>query len=151
MSQGAPGPTWQSPGGLLIFQNYPLNKALIMKLSAVMVLVLTASGPLLAAECINPEAPSLPKGAKASMEQMLDGQKAVKAFQSANIEYMNCLEKQFMDAEARAKEGTEDERAAAQAEYANALEAYNTAVSREESVAGQFNTEIRAYKEANPK
>ena len=122
-----------------------------MKLSAVMVIMLSASGPLLAAECTNPAAPTLPKGATASMDQMLEGQKAVKAFQSANIEYMNCLEKQFMDAEARAKEGPEDGRASAQAEYAEALEAYNTAVSHEESVAGQFNAEIRAYKEANPK
>ena len=122
-----------------------------MKLSAVMILMLTASSTLLAADCTNPDAPALPKGAKASMEQMLEGQKAVKTFQAANIEYMNCLEKRFMAAETRSKEGPEDERASAQAEYTEAIEAYNTAVSREEEVAGQFNAEIRAYKEANPK
>lgn len=103
------------------------------------------------AECTSPEAPSLPDGATASMEDMLAGQKAVKTFQAANVAYMKCLEEGFTAAEEVAKNGTTDEeKAAAQAEYTQGIDAYNDAVSKEEEVAGQFNVEIREYKAANP-
>lgn len=104
------------------------------------------------AECTKPESPTLPNGASATMEDMLAGQKAVKTFQTANVEYMKCLEEVFTTAEAKVKEGglTEDVLAETQKNYNEAVEAYNAAVSLEESVAGQFNTEIREYKAANP-
>ncbi len=103
------------------------------------------------AECTNPEAPTLPDGASATMEDMLAGQKAVKAFQEANVAYMKCLEEGFNAAEETAKNGTTDEeKATAQAEYTKGVDAYNNAVSKEEEVAGQFNVEIREYKAANP-
>lgn len=109
-----------------------------------------ASGQALA-ECTSPEAPTLPDGASASMEDMLAGQKAVKTFQEANVAYMQCLEEGFTAAEETAKNGTTDEeKAAAQAEYTKGVDAYNDAVSKEEEVAGQFNVEIREYKAANP-
>lgn len=105
----------------------------------------------MAGDCSGPEAPTLPDGATASMEDMLAGQKAIKAYQAANLEYMGCLEKEFTAAEATALESTsEDDKQAAQASYQEAVDAYNAAVSQEEEVAGQFNTEIREYKAANP-
>lgn len=116
-------------------------------------LILAMSGAVAAAECENPDAPELPDGAKASMEEMIAGQKAVKAFQEANIEYMNCLKEVFTAAEALVKEGkakTAEEIAEAQKTYEENVEAFNAAVSVEESVAGQFNTEIREFKAANP-
>jgi len=103
-----------------------------------------------AEDCTSPEAPTLPDGASSSMEQMLEGQKAVKAFQAANLEYMGCLEARFTAAQEAAKSGSDDEKAAAQDNYTEAMDAYNAAVTREEEVAGQFNTEIREYKAANP-
>jgi uncharacterized protein YaaN involved in tellurite resistance len=114
-------------------------------------LVLALASPAALAECVNPTVPTLPKGAKSTMDQMLEAQKAVKTFQTANIEYMNCLEKQFTAAEAATKEGSDADKKAAQTEYDKAIEAYNTAVSREEAVAGQFNAEIRDYKAATAK
>jgi hypothetical protein len=104
----------------------------------------------MAQDCVSPMAPDLPNGANASMEQMLAGQKAVKAFQAANLEYMSCLEGDLNAAEAAVKAATEEEKTAAQTAYDKAVEAYNAAVSREEEIAGQFNTEIREYKAANP-
>ena len=80
------------------------------------------------------------------MEDMLAGQKAVKTFQTANLEYMKCLEPALAEAEAAVKAGEEG---AAEA-YQSAQDTYNAAVSAEEAVAGQFNTEIREYKAANP-
>ena len=110
-----------------------------------------ASSAGMAQDCSGPQAPELPDGATASMEDMLAGQKAVKAYQAANLEYMGCLEKEFTAAEATALESeSEADKKAAQAEYQKAVDAYNAAVSQEEEVAGQFNTEIREYKAANP-
>jgi hypothetical protein len=100
-----------------------------------------------AGECVPPEAPVVPDGATASMEQMLAGQKAVKTFQTANIEYMACLEPKITAAQGEVESGSEDTSAAVK----KLEERYNEAVSAEEVVAGQFNTEIRAYKTANPK
>jgi hypothetical protein len=97
-------------------------------------------------DCVIPEMPTLPDGGSASMEQMLEGQKAVKAFQAANLEYMSCLEPQMTAAQAKIKEGD----AEALELHQQLQESYNGAVSREEELAGQFNTEIREYKAANP-
>ena len=102
------------------------------------------------AECTQPEAPTMPDGATGSMEDMLVGQKSVKTFQAANVDYMKCLEVAFTAAEAAAQEGTDEEKAAAKEAYTSGMEAYNDAVSQEEAVAGQFNVEIREYKAANP-
>ena len=81
---------------------------------------------------------------------MLEGQKSVKTFQTANLEYMACLEEGMKAAEEAAKNAPDGEKEATQATYDKAVEAYNSAVSKEEEVAGQFNTEIREYKAANP-
>ncbi|MCB1678616.1 MAG: hypothetical protein KDI16_08035 [Halioglobus sp.] len=116
---------------------------------AVLSLVL-GSGVSLAGECVRPEVPSLPDGGSASMEDMLAGQKAVKTFQTANLEYMSCLERDMKKAEEATLKGSKDEMEAAQSNYQAAVERYNAAVSQEEEVAGQFNTEIREYKAANP-
>ncbi|KGE03315.1 hypothetical protein [Pseudohaliea rubra] len=102
------------------------------------------------AECTAPGAPSLPEGASASMEEMLAGQKAVKTFQEANIDYMKCVEGRITAAkEASETAETKDARAAARETYATAVEAYNEAVSTEETVAGNFNTAVREYQAAN--
>lgn len=110
-------------------------------------LALTGSQAL-AQDCTAPQVPSLPDGASASMEDMLAGQQAVKDFQAANLEYMNCLDPQISAATATA---TSEEASEADIEALKQLEQdYNAAVSREEELAGQFNTEIREYKAANP-
>lgn len=100
----------------------------------------------LASDCQAPTKPALPDGASAGMEQMLEGQKAVKAFQSSLMEYLKCLEPEMTAAQTAAEAGTEG---AADA-YKSIEETYNAGVSMEEEVAGQFNTAIREYKAANP-
>lgn len=102
------------------------------------------------AECNAPSMPSLPDGAKASMEEMLAGQKAVKSFQEANMDYMKCMEARIEAAKKAGEDAeTEDARDAAVETYTTAIEAYNKAVSAEETVAGDFNTQVREYKAAN--
>ena len=100
----------------------------------------------MADDCTAPAMPAISEGEESTMEQMLETQQAVKAFQAANLEYMSCLEPQLAAAEAAAKEGTEG----AADQYMKLQETYNAAVSREEEVAGKFNNEIRDYKAANP-
>ena len=116
--------------------------------STLLALALVAA-PALAQDCDQPEAPTMPDGASSTMEDMLAGQKAVKAFQAANIDYMSCVEEAMNAAEVAVTEASDDDKAAAQETVAKLVETYNAAVSVEEEVAGQFNTEIREYKAAN--
>lgn len=100
----------------------------------------------MAEDCVAPPVPTIAEGEESTLEQMLASQKDVKAFQTANLAYMSCLEPQLTAAEAAAKEGQEG----AVEAYQKIQETYNAAVSREEEVAGKFNSEIRDYKTANP-
>ncbi|EED32023.1 hypothetical protein NOR53_3342 [gamma proteobacterium NOR5-3] len=112
--------------------------------------VLTPVAAVADDSCNQPDRPKMPNGAEATMEAMLAGQKAVKAFQASNMEYMQCLERKYSAAEAtakNAKDGTK--KAEARADYAKSIDAYNAAVSAEEAVAGEFNISLRAYKAAN--
>ncbi|MBE9538627.1 MAG: hypothetical protein IMF06_06055 [Proteobacteria bacterium] len=117
---------------------------------------ITALGLLLgstyaaAGDCVAPAAPTIPDGSSSTMEQMIAGQTAVKAFQAANIDYMACLEPAMTAADKRLKKSSGDEKAAAEASYDETQATYNAAVSAEEEVAGQFNAAIRVYKAANP-
>jgi hypothetical protein len=107
---------------------------------------LTLFSSIAMADCTAPDQPVLPDGAQATMEAMLAGQKAVKSFQTSNIEYMKCLEGIIAEAEKTLKEASDADKKS----YTDMVDAYNSAVSKEEEVAGQFNTEIREYKAANP-
>lgn len=121
-----------------------------MKILTCAVLVAAMGTAYAHAECEAPDEPNIPDGANASMQEMLDGQESVESFQSANMGYMKCLEAEFADAEKKAKKAKDKTEAAkAMATYSAAVDAYNTAVSKEESVAGEFNTQIREYKAAN--
>ena len=100
----------------------------------------------MADDCVAPAAPQILEGEDSSLEQMLATQKAVKEFQGANLAYMNCLEPMVTAAEAAVTAGEEGAAETLQ----KIQETYNAAVSREEEVAGKFNTEIRDYKTAHP-
>tara|TARA_R110002073_G_scaffold790_2_gene5667 strand:- start:9390 stop:9752 length:363 start_codon:yes stop_codon:yes gene_type:complete len=119
-----------------------------MKSFALTLICLLTAGTALAQDCTAPAEPKIPDGSSADMQQMLDGQQAVKAFQAANSEYMDCLDPKI--AEATEKVTAEDASEADLSTLKSLEEAYNAAVSREENVAEEFNSEIRDYKEANP-
>lgn len=103
------------------------------------------------AECVAPDAPSLPNGAEASYDDMIDGQKAVKTFQEENVEYRSCVEEDIAATEAVAtdEEASDEEKAAAATRHVKAVDSYNAAVTREEEIAGKFNSQIQAYQAAN--
>lgn len=107
-----------------------------------------ASAPIIAEECTAPSAPDLPDGSTATLEQMLEGQAAVKAYQASNTEYRACLEPLITAAETAA---SGDDPVLEESETVDRLnEQYNASVSSEEEVAGEFNTQLKAYKAANP-
>jgi len=121
-----------------------------MKKTTLALMLALSAGAGARADCTAPEQPTLPDGAKASMEEMLAGQKAVKSFQAANLDYMKCMEARIQAAKQAGEDAeTEDARDAAAQTYTAAVEAYNKAVSAEETVAGDFNTQVREYKAAN--
>ena len=105
---------------------------------------------VVADDCVMPEAPAMPDGTSATMEQMIAGQASVKAFQAENIAYMACVETGLNTAEAALSAATEDNKESAKKAYGDIEATYNAAVSAEEEVAGQFNAAIRSYKAANP-
>jgi hypothetical protein len=140
-------PTWQRARLLLLFFKITEEYAMKALKTALLGIALTSSFAI-ADDCVKPDAPTIPDGASATMEQMLAGQKAVKAFQAANLEYMGCLEPLVSAAQANLQDGKGSEEAVAA--YKKLEETYNAAVSMEEEVAGAFNAQIKAYKAANP-
>lgn len=107
-----------------------------------------ASAASMAEECTAPAAPTLPDGSTATLEQMLAGQAAVKTYQADNSAYRSCLEPKVAAAEVAASGDSPGPELTEALKQLN--EQYNASVSQEEEVAGQFNTELREYKEANP-
>lgn len=106
------------------------------------------SAASMAGDCTAPDVPALPDGDSATLEQMLEGQAAVKAYQASNTEYRSCLEPKISAAEVAASGESPGPELT---EALNALNAeYNASVSAEEELAGKFNTELKKYKAANP-
>ena len=106
------------------------------------------AGPAFAA-CTYPKAPDgIPDGGTSTLEQMLVGQRAVKAFDAAITEYQACLEKEHNDALAANPDLTEDQRK----ERASILtQKMNAAVDEAQALADQLNAQIRIYREKNAK
>lgn len=119
-----------------------------LKLPAIALAFALGSTASIAQDCVAPtDAPVVPDGDTATLEQMLEGQKAVKTFQAANMAYLQCMDPKLAAAQEEVVAGSEEAVAAAE----KLQESYNAAVSREEELAGKFNTEIREYKAAHPK
>ena len=111
-----------------------------MKLSAffcIMGVVVCGSA---AAACENPTMVAIPDGQTATMGQLLDAQGQVKTYMAAMEEYLACLSQEL--------EAAGDD---APAEFKSLMVTrHNTAVSEMETVAADFNTQVQAYKAANP-
>jgi hypothetical protein len=112
------------------------------------VIAALGAGPAFAA-CNYPKAPdSIPDGSTSTLEQMLAGQRSVKAFDAAITEYQNCLETEHNAALAANPNLTEEQKK----ERANILtQKMNAAVDEAQGLADQLNAQIRAYREKNAK
>ncbi len=114
-------------------------KSMLTFLSAALFLL---AAPL-AIACDYPQRANVPDGQTATKEEMIQGQKAVKAYMAEMEDYLACIE-----AEEKANlselEEPEPEMLAQREEMLN--KKYNAAVEEMEIIAAQFNEEVRAYK-----
>ncbi|MBM4232326.1 MAG: hypothetical protein FJ184_16640 [Gammaproteobacteria bacterium] len=106
------------------------------------------AGPAFAA-CTYPKAPdSIPDGSTSTLEQMLAGQRAVKAFDASITEYQACLETEHNAALAANPQLTDEQKA----ERVKILaQKQNAAVDEAQGLADRLNAQIRVYKEKNAK
>ncbi|MEM7765475.1 MAG: hypothetical protein AAF290_15530 [Pseudomonadota bacterium] len=93
------------------------------------------------AACNYPSKVPVPNGSEASQEEMVAGQKAVKNYMNSMNEYLDCIE-------AEAKAAASADEAPEITEQRNTLmtKRYNAAVTEMETLAADFNVQVRAYK-----
>lgn len=102
------------------------------------------------AECVYPKAPAtMPDGATATKDQMVEGMKAVKAYNAQVTDYLTCLENDM-------NKRVEDLGADASPEAVEQIKAihnkrHNAAVSELEEHAARFNEQVKTYKARNGK
>lgn len=96
------------------------------------------------AECDRPEKPTVPDGAKATMDEMVAGQTAVKGFVAAGEEFLACTEQ----AEKEATAAADDDAAKEEAMAANAMRVknHNEVVDEMTAVAEEWSGAMAAFK-----
>jgi len=88
-----------------------------------------------------PQQPNIPNGTKATMDEMLAAQKAIKAYQAESLNYRSCLDSTLA---AWDTQGGTPEEISQKKDVAVVI--FNRSVADEEEVANLFNTALRAYK-----
>lgn len=96
--------------------------------------------------CSEPSPPQIPEGSTATMEEMIETQTAVKAYQTSMANYRSCLDNYMGSIKDAVREGDSE----AGVGYVNANKERNFSIDKEEKVAAEFNLAIRAYKSVNP-
>ena len=115
-----------------------------MKALLAMALVAAAAAPVYA-DCPYPAAPTkIPDGATATLQEMVDGQKAVGEYQKAINTYTACIDKELDDSIAQAgdKLKPDDKKKMQQME----AQKHNAAVDQLQAVADRFNEQVKVYK-----
>ena len=111
-------------------------------------LAITILGALSApvfAECPYPAAPTkIPDGATATLQEMLDGQKAIQAYDKAIKEYVDCIDKEVSDNIAKAGDSLKPEQKADMQKVE--MQKHNAAIDQEQSVADRFNEQVKVFK-----
>ena len=118
---------------------------MIMKLMSAIAAAILFASPL-AFACDYPPRADLPDGISASTDDMLAGQKSVKAFMASMEEYLVCIEKEEKEAVAALIEPGDEELASRKSAVDKK---YNAAVEDMELIAARFNEQVRAYKAQN--
>ena len=97
------------------------------------------------ADCPYPPAPDkLPDGATATLEDMLAGQKAVKAYQTAIDAYVACIDKEL---DAAITKGGDQLKPAQKADMQHVeAQKHNAAIDQEQAVADRFNEQVKVFK-----
>lgn len=105
--------------------------------------ILILSAPLSFA-CDYPHRADVPDGSTATKEEMIAGQRSVKAYMGAMEAYLSCIESAEQETVAGTDQMDED---AKQQRIEMYNKKYNAAVDEMNLVAEEFNLQVRAYKE----
>lgn len=115
-----------------------MNRSLAITIASALVAMSPA-----ALGCDYPQRAEIPNGTTASKEEMLAGQRAIKAYMATMEEYLSCIEQNESETVASMQDITEEEKAV----RATALtKKHNAAVEEMELTAARFNEAVRAYK-----
>jgi hypothetical protein len=118
---------------------------MLMKLMSAIAAAILFASPL-ALACDYPPRADLPDGISASKDDMLAGQKSVKAFMASMEEYLVCIEKEEEEAVAALVEPGDEE---LDSRKAAVDKKYNAAVDDMQLIAARFNEQVRDYKAQN--
>jgi hypothetical protein len=91
------------------------------------------------AACEYPEEVTIPEGATADKDDMLEGQKGVKQYMADMQGYIDCLDQ---ESQVNVDDQSEEEKVLH-------VKRHNAAVEAMETVAARFNEQVRAYKSAS--
>lgn len=98
----------------------------------------------LAFACDYPHRANVPDGSTATKEEMIAGQRGIKAYMGTMEAYLSCIE----SAEQETVAGTDQiDEAAKQQRIDMYNKKYNAAVDEMNLIAEEFNLQVRAYKE----
>jgi hypothetical protein len=113
-------------------------------MKALLAMALIAAGPAFA-DCPYPAAPAkLPDGATATMQDMLEGQKTVKEYETAINTYTSCIDKELDDSIAKAGDQLKPDRKSEMQKVE--AQKHNAAVDALQSVADRFNEQVKVFK-----
>lgn len=120
-----------------------------MKLvTATAALAVLLISPVYGADCVAPgDAPTVPDGNTASVQEMVASQKAVMAYNQTTNAYLDCL-KQAHDA-AVAAAGPSIKPDQKRQLDKDEMQKHNAAVDKLNAVAGHFNEQVRIFKAKN--
>ncbi len=112
--------------------------------SAMACIAALAAAPAFA-DCPYPPAPSkLPDGASATLEEMIAGQKAVKEYDKAIKDYVDCIDKELDAKLSKAGDALKPEQKADLQKVE--AQKHNAAIDQLQSVADRFNEQVKVYK-----
>ena len=116
-----------------------------MKALPAMALGAALWGGVAYADCSYPAAPSkLPDGASATLEEMVAGQKAVKEYDKAIKDYVDCIDKEVDQKIAQGGDKLKPEQKADMQKVE--AQKHNAAIDQLQSVADRFNEQVKVFK-----
>ena len=90
------------------------------------------------------DAPKIPDGATATLEQMVAGQKEVNAYQKAINDYTACIDKELDDQLAKGGDKLKPEQKAEMQKVE--AQKHNAAVDQLQAIADRFNEQVKVFK-----
>lgn len=119
-------------------------------LIAAAAVIAAALAPAAYADCSYPHAPEhLPSGNTATLKEMLAGEQAVKSYNEEMTAYLSCIE---LERDSRvAQAGDKLSKQQKQALQAIEVQKHNAAVDQLQTVATQFNAQVKIFKARDKK